>query len=187
MIDCLTIARAGLHSQQTKISWCYMSQVWMVIEESAEPLRLWFCILHSSCYDLFTWMPLTGSARYAEMLRENLHFCLSLVKTLCPFLRKDGMMQEQTSVQQLLGTSAMCILWYKGLSSKHQSYHNSSISSLHPCHEQAKKREYGDRIREVENGLFTPPVFATTGGMGWEATLFYKCLVDEISEKRNPM
>ena len=67
-----------------------------------------------------------------------------------------------------------------------QSYHNSSISSLYPCHQQAKKREYGDSIREVENGSFTPPVFATTGGMGWEATLFYKCLVDEISEKRTP-
>ena len=49
----------------------------------------------------------------------------------------------------------------------------------------AMKREYGDRIREVENGSFTPLVFATTGGMGREATLFYKRLADQISEKRN--
>jgi len=66
-----------------------------------------------------------------------------------------------------------------------QSYRHSSISSLYRCHELAKKREYGDRIREVENGSFTPLVFATTGGMGWEATLFYKRLADQISEKRN--
>lgn len=66
-----------------------------------------------------------------------------------------------------------------------QSYRHSSISSLYRRHEQAKKREYGDRIREVENGSFTPLVFSTTGGMGREATLFYKRLADNLSEKRN--
>ena len=55
-----------------------------------------------------------------------------------------------------------------------QSYRHSSISSLYQHHELAKKREYGDRIREVENSSFTPLVFATTGGMGWEAILLYK-------------
>ena len=68
-----------------------------------------------------------------------------------------------------------------------QSYHHSSISSLYRRHEQAKKREYGDRIREVENGSFTPLVFTTTGGMGREATLFYKRLTDQICEKKNTM
>ena len=66
-----------------------------------------------------------------------------------------------------------------------QSYRHSSISSLYRQHEQAKNREYGDRIREVENGSFTPLVFATTGGMGQEATLFYKRLADSLSKKRN--
>jgi hypothetical protein len=37
-------------------------------------------------------------------------------------------------------------------------------------HEQAKKRECGQRIREVECGVFTPLVLSTTGGMGREAT-----------------
>ena len=66
-----------------------------------------------------------------------------------------------------------------------QSYRHSSIPSLYRRHEQTKKREYGDRIREVENGSFTPLVFATTGGMGREATLFYKRLADQISKKNN--
>ena len=64
-----------------------------------------------------------------------------------------------------------------------QSYHHSSIPSPYRRHEQTKKREYGDRIREVENGSFTPLVFATTGAMGREATLFYKRLANQISEK----
>ena len=66
-----------------------------------------------------------------------------------------------------------------------QSYRHSIIPTLYGRHEQRKKREYGDRIREVENGSFTPLVFATTGGMGREATLFYKHLADQISKKNN--
>ena len=65
-----------------------------------------------------------------------------------------------------------------------QSYRHSSISSLYRRHELAKKREYGDRIRKVENGSFTPLVFATTGGMGREATLLYKRLASKISQKK---
>ena len=36
-----------------------------------------------------------------------------------------------------------------------------------------KKREYGDRVWEVELASFTPLVFSTTGGMGREGTVFY--------------
>ena len=48
----------------------------------------------------------------------------------------------------------------------------SSIQSLYRRHEQEKKREYGDRVREIEQASFTPLVFATTGGMGREASIF---------------
>ena len=57
-------------------------------------------------------------------------------------------------------------------------------SSAYRRHEQAKKREYGQRIREVERGVFTPLVLSTTGGMGREATTFYKRLADMIAQKR---
>ena len=52
-------------------------------------------------------------------------------------------------------------------------------------HEQAKKREYGQRVREVERGVFTPLVLSSNGGMGKEATTFYKRLADMIAQKRN--
>ena len=45
-------------------------------------------------------------------------------------------------------------------------YRSSSIQSLYRRHEQEKKREYGDSVREIEQASFTPLVFATTGGMG---------------------
>ncbi len=54
-------------------------------------------------------------------------------------------------------------------------------------HEQAKKREYGQRVREIERGVFTPLVLSTWGGMGKEAATFYKRLADLIASKRqNP-
>ena len=38
------------------------------------------------------------------------------------------------------------------------SYRNTSISALYRQHEMAKKREYGDRVKEIEYAAFTPLV-----------------------------
>ena len=65
------------------------------------------------------------------------------------------------------------------------SYRSSSIQSLYRRHEQEKKREYGDRVREIEQASFTPLVFATTGGMGREASIFYRRLADLLSHRNN--
>ena len=46
-----------------------------------------------------------------------------------------------------------------------------------------KKREYGDRAREVEYGVFTPIVFSTTGGMAKETTIAYKRLAELPAKK----
>ena len=46
-----------------------------------------------------------------------------------------------------------------------------------------KKREYGDRVREVELASFTPLVFSTTGGMGREGNVFYKRLASLLADK----
>ena len=48
-----------------------------------------------------------------------------------------------------------------------------------------KKREYGERIREVEHGSFTPLVFTASGGMGQEAAVVVKKLADDLAMKRN--
>ena len=45
-------------------------------------------------------------------------------------------------------------------------------------HEQVleKRRQYGQRIREVEHASFSPLVFSTSGGMGKSTTIVYKRL-----------
>ena len=58
------------------------------------------------------------------------------------------------------------------------SYCTLGLSFTYKCHEDVKKREYGNRVREVEHGVFTPLVFTSTGDMGWEAITFYERLAD---------
>ena len=49
------------------------------------------------------------------------------------------------------------------------------------------RREYDDRVREVEKASFIPSVFATPGGMGKEATVFYHRLANLLSCRNNVM
>ena len=56
---------------------------------------------------------------------------------------------------------------------------SGSISTAYKKHEDIKKRAYGQGVREIEHGVFTPLVFSTTGGMGQKATtckLSYSCI-----------
>jgi len=50
--------------------------------------------------------------------------------------------------------------------------------------ENVKKREYQDRILQVEHWSFTPLVFSSTGGMGPEASMALKKLATSMAEKR---
>ena len=65
------------------------------------------------------------------------------------------------------------------------SYRNQDISNLFSKHEREKKREYNQRVLEVENSVFTPLVFSTSGGMSKECTVFYKRLADLLSKKKD--
>ena len=51
------------------------------------------------------------------------------------------------------------------------------------AHEMAKKREYMDRILQVDNGSFTPLVFGTNGGLGEECQQFLQTLASKITAK----
>ena len=64
------------------------------------------------------------------------------------------------------------------------SNHSSTLQAAYKKHENSKKRQYGQRICEVEHGVFTPFVFTTTGGMGRECNIFYTRLVDLIVQKQ---
>ena len=60
---------------------------------------------------------------------------------------------------------------------------NMVPSACYRKHEREKKRAYEQRVREVEHSSFTPLVLAATGGLGVEATSFYKRLASKLSQK----
>ena len=64
------------------------------------------------------------------------------------------------------------------------SMHSNRSLNAYRRHKQAKKREYGQRVRDIERSVFTPLVLSTNGGMGKETSTFYKRLTDMIAQKR---
>lgn len=64
-------------------------------------------------------------------------------------------------------------------------FQNQTLKKAYIANEKEKKRSYGERILEVENGTFTPLVFSVHGGMGEECKMFYKRLSSLLAEKRN--
>ena len=66
-----------------------------------------------------------------------------------------------------------------------QSNRQASLSSVYRRHEQEKRRQYDERVREVEHATFTPLFLSTTGSMGRAATTFFKRLASMVAEKRD--
>ena len=65
------------------------------------------------------------------------------------------------------------------------SNRHSNPSVSYRSHENAKKRKYEQRIREIEHSSFTPLVMSLTGGLGREANVAYKHLASLLAERRN--
>ena len=78
-----------------------------------------------------------------------------------------------------------CVHTYTYNTYNASSNRSMTTAAAYRKHETAKKREYAQRVREVEHGFFTPLVLSTTGGMAREATTFYKRLADELSRKQD--
>ena len=63
------------------------------------------------------------------------------------------------------------------------AYQKKTLPVIYRQHELQKRREYGDRVREVEHGAFTPLVVTTGGGAASEATVFLKRLAGMLADK----
>ena len=63
------------------------------------------------------------------------------------------------------------------------SYREQNPKQIYKQHENEKKRQYGRRVMEVEQGTFTytPLIFGSTGGMGVECKLYHKRLVELLA------
>ena len=64
------------------------------------------------------------------------------------------------------------------------SYVNMDIEKAYVHHVDIKKRNYRERVLNVEHGSFTPMIFSTTGGAGPEANRHHKRIAEMIALKR---
>ncbi|KAG1680238.1 Phosphatidylinositol 4-phosphate 5-kinase type-1 alpha [Nymphon striatum] len=65
-----------------------------------------------------------------------------------------------------------------------QTNANKDTKVVFKEHEQSKKREYLERVLEIEHASFTPLVFGTNGGMGTECQKFVSALATKLAEKQ---
>lgn len=61
------------------------------------------------------------------------------------------------------------------------SYLTKSLSATYKWHEDQKKAAYGERVRQVERGSFSPLVFSSVGGLGAEARNVLKRVVSRLA------
>ena len=55
---------------------------------------------------------------------------------------------------------------------------------IYRMHENEKKGMYSKRVTEIEQGTFTPLIFATTGEMGKECLIYHSRLSELINNKK---
>ena len=61
---------------------------------------------------------------------------------------------------------------------------NATLPRCHKINEKEKKRNYNNRILQIEHGTFTPLVFSIYGNMRREWSKFYSILAELLSNKR---
>ena len=55
---------------------------------------------------------------------------------------------------------------------------------IYKKYENEKKRQYAERVMEIEQGTFTPIVFTTTGGKADECVKYHSRLAELIANKK---
>ena len=63
------------------------------------------------------------------------------------------------------------------------SYMGKDANAIYKLNENEKKRNYNQRIIQVERATFTPLVFSTSGGMAPECTKYHRRIAEKIAMK----
>ena len=66
-----------------------------------------------------------------------------------------------------------------------RSYMNQNLDAVFRSGESSKKRAYNSRVIRIEHGTFTPLVFSSCGGNGFETGVFIKKLTEQLAEKKD--
>ena len=66
-----------------------------------------------------------------------------------------------------------------------QRYLSRTLRSAYETNEKEKKRDYNERVLQIQDGSFTPLVFSCFGGMGRECKSFYDRIAELMAIKRD--
>ena len=66
-----------------------------------------------------------------------------------------------------------------------KSHLQNNLDSVFRSNESTKKKEYNNRIIQVEHGSFTPIVMSSLGGFGIETSRFVSRLIEKLSTKKD--
>ena len=66
-----------------------------------------------------------------------------------------------------------------------KSHLKTSLVSVFRSNEASKKRQYNNRVIQIEHGTFTPVVMSSFGGFGKETNIFVSKLVEKVAEKKS--
>ena len=96
---------------------------------------------------------------------------------------KDG---AKSDISALSVWSPLCKAFFdiRVLNTLASSNWTKDLTQMYIAHENEKKKEYNQRILDIEKGTFTPLVFSCSGGAGPEAVKFMKHLAKLISDKK---
>ena len=64
------------------------------------------------------------------------------------------------------------------------SYRDLTPKQIYKKHENEKKRQYAERVMEIEQGTFTPLVYTTTCGMADEFVKYHIRLAEQIRREK---
>ena len=119
-----------------------------------------------------------------NLLAEVCHD-VALEPTLQPL--EGEQMRRATSNKEDVARSDICArgFWGTFFDVKVPSNRKFSLASCYKHHKQIKKRQYKQRINEVEHGSFTPLIFSSTGGMDRLADIFYRRLAALLADKKH--
>lgn len=66
-----------------------------------------------------------------------------------------------------------------------QSYKSTKPEALYKQIARTRRREYGERVLQVEDGDFTPMILSSSGGMGEEMSMALKHVGKKVAEEQN--
>ena len=127
-------------------------------------------LLNEVCHDVCV------EPQLLQLTRENLNEKMAIRSDEAPF---------DIAARSFWVTGQMAFFDMTVFNPIAKRYVHMYTSKPYQLNEKEKKKNYNERMLEVEHGSFTPIVMSAYGGIGKEGNKFYNRLAELLAEKKN--